>query len=123
MPKTSISQSDPKIMLQSDAALAGAAELTGEAVYVHGYTHITGYVFTDVDSANPGLIIEQAYSEADLAAEFLTQSFSAIVGGEINRNSLSVQVVAPWARVRYINGAGAQTTFRAFFAARALRGL
>jgi hypothetical protein len=101
----------------------------GDVISVGGYSHISGYVYSDVASAAPGgVIIEQAASQADFATdaistENVTVSTIAIAAGNIVDNSLAVQIVAPFARVIYVNGAAGQAAYKAYFAARIIRGL
>lgn len=129
--KVHISQVDSLLLAGAvDAnALGGSALFVGDVKTVIGYTHISGFAFSDVDSAAPtGIIIEQGLSIADFpvgtpATTLVTVSTHAIIGGDITNNVLQVQIVAPFARIIYVNGGGAQTTFRLYFAARMARGL
>jgi len=129
--KVHLSQIDTLIVGAAvDADILGAgASFFGEVITVAGYAHISGFAFSDVDSASPdGIIIEQGLSPADfpsgaLSTTHTTISTHAITGGNITDNALQVQIVAPFARVVYVNGGAAQTTFRMYFAARSLRGL
>lgn len=129
--KVHISQVDSLILASAlDAdVLGGGASFIGEVITVIGYTHIAGFAFSDVASASPtGLIIEQGLTIADFpvgtpSTTHTTISTTAIAAGNITDNALQVQIVAPFARIIYINGAGAQSTFRLFFAAKSFRGL
>jgi len=126
--KTHISQIDDRTILFSETALGGSASIVGDVIHVSGYTHITGFVYSDVDSATDGLIIEQGLKTTDFpdgaaATTNVTVSTLSYTAADIVSNAFSVQIVAPYARVIYINGAGAQSTFRASFEARVLRGL
>lgn len=128
--KTHIAQIDELVLdvVNNTPLLAGAGTYVGDPVYVNGYTHISGFVFSDVDSAANGLIIEQGLSEADFpagtaATTSVTRSLFGITGGDMESNSFAVQIVAPWARIIYINGAAAQTEFKLYSEARILRGL
>ena len=128
--KTHISQIDDKRIFFEDGSvvLAGGSSVVGNVFQVSGFTHITGFVYSDVDSAVGGLIIEQGLDPADFpagtpATSNVTVTPLSITGGDIVGNALSVQIVAPYVRVIYINGGAAQSTFRATFEARILRGL
>lgn len=128
--KVHISQIDDRLLLAETGTslLAGAARLVGDVIQVSGYTHITGFIFSDVASAADGVIIEQGILIADFptgvaATTSITNSTTTYVAGDIESNSFSVQVVAPFARIIYVNGAVAQGAFRLYFEARALRGL
>jgi len=129
--KVHISQIDSLILAsETDADILGAgASFFGTVTPVGGYTHIAGYAFSDVASASPdGIIIEQGMSAADFpsgaaATTDVTISSTAITAGNITDNALQVQIVAPFARIIYVNGAAPQTTFRLFFAAKMERGL
>ena len=128
--KVHISQIDDRIMLleTGSSLLAGGASLVGDVIQVTGYTHITGFVFSDVDSATDGVIIEQGLLIPDFSAgtpstTFITNSTMTYTGGDIITNSFSVQVVSPFARIIYVNGASPQGAFRLYFEARVLRGL
>ena len=128
--KTHISQIDDRTIFFEDGStvLAGGSSIIGEVFQVSGFTHIAGWVYSDVDSAVGGLIIEQGLNTADFASGMpstsnVTVTPLTITGGDIIGNALCVQIVAPYARVIYINGGVAQTTFRASFEARILRGL
>ena len=108
--------------------LAAGGIFTGEVMQVAGYGHITGWIFSDVSSATSGVIIEQALTVSDLLVATpnttnVTSSTLAYTAGEYVSNAYSVQVVAPFARILYVNGAAAQTAFRLYFEARVFRGL
>jgi hypothetical protein len=125
--KTHISQVDERILLFEDgtAPLGAAASLVGNVIQVSGFTHITGFIYSDVTG---GLVIEQGLAIADFpigtaATSMVTSSALAITAANITDNAFSVQIVAPFVRIIYVNGAGAQTDFRAVFEARVLRGL
>lgn len=128
--KTHLSQIDEKSVLFADgsALLAASSSLVGDVVHVSGFTHLTGYIYSDVDSAAGGVIIEQGIDIDDFpsgtpATSLVTNSAFACTGGDIVSNAFSVQIVAPYVRVIYINGASNQGAFRAIFEARILRGL
>lgn len=133
--KTHLSQGDylPLFVRTTSDILVGGAIDIGEVFAVSGFTHISGFVFSDKDSATPnGIIIEQAANVSDfpsgaiatpLNCPGITRSVEAISGDDLDSNSLAVQIVAPFARVIYVNGAAAQNKYNAFFAARLIRGL
>lgn len=129
MTKVNLAQNDIRLIANAtdSDALAGAATFTSDIVYVGGYSVVSGFAYSDVASATSpdGLVIEQAASEADftLGTPPITESIFEIGAGETEENAFSVQVVAPFVRIRYVNGAGAQTTFRLYAVARILRGL
>jgi len=124
-----LSQADSMVMVQETTPLGGGASFIGTTFNVLGYTHIAGFAFSNVASATPnGIIIEQALQSADLpagspATSLVSRSVYAITAADIDNNAVAVQVVAPFARIIYVNGAAAQATFRMYFAARILRGL
>lgn len=132
--KTHLSQVDDLVVSVLDSNTDATVLLTsgetyyGTATYVSGYTHMTGFIYSDVDSAASGVIIEQALREADLpagaaATTGITHSLFSLTGGDMESNSFSVQLVAPWVRVIYINGGSNQTEFKLYFETRILRGL
>jgi hypothetical protein len=128
--KVHISQQDDRIMLfEAGGTLLGAgASLVGNVIQVSGYSHITGFVYSDVASALNGVVIEQALLITDfpagaVATTAATVSTTSYTAADIINNAFSVQIVAPFARIIYTNGAGAQTVFRLAFEARVLRGL
>jgi len=128
--KIHLSQVDDRILVTAtDADLLGAGgSLVSDIFYVSGYTHITGFVYSDVDSAAGGLLIEPGLQESDFpsgvpATAHVTTTNLSIPGANIVDNSIGVQIVAPFVRIIYTNGAAAQTTFRASFEARIIRGL
>jgi len=128
--KVQISQIDDLVLLLADgnSPLPAGVSLVGEVFLVSGYTHITGYIYSDVASAVSGMIIEQGLKISDFtdgaaATTGVTVTTSAYTATDIINNAFSVQIVAPFARVIYINGATPQTEFRAYFEARVMRGL
>jgi hypothetical protein len=126
--KTNLGQVDTLLLANSATPLAGGALFEGTVENVSGYTHICGFVFSNVASAVNGLIIEQGYQITDFSTgaastTFITRSTYGISAGDIDNNAFAVQIVAPFAKILYINGAGAQASFRLFFGARILRGL
>jgi hypothetical protein len=128
--KIAISQVDDLVILLDDGTspLIAAGSLVGNVFLVSGYTHITGYIYSDVTSAAGGVIIEQGLKIGDFtpgtpATTGVTSTALAYTGGDIINNAYSVQIVAPYARIIYINGASPQTDFRAYFEARVMRGL
>ena len=128
--KVHLSQVDERNLLLQDGSisLAAGSSVVGDVFQVSGFTHITGFVYSDVDSALGGLIIEQGLMISDFpagtpATELITNSAITVTGSDILNNAFSVQIVAPYARIIYINGAAPQTTFRAIFEARIIRGL
>ncbi len=86
-------------------ALAASGTFTGTNVLVDGYSLITGTVYSDQAGT---LYIDQS-SDGTNYDVTTNVSVSAATGV-----SFSVQVVAPNARIRYVNGATAQTTFRLY---------
>ena len=128
--KVHLSQVDDRRILVEAGSnlLAGGASLVGNVIQVSGYTHLTGFVFSDVDSAANGIIVEQGMLLTDFPASipataFISHSTTSYTGSDIVNNTFSVQIVAPFARVIYINGGAAQGVFRLYFEARTLRGL
>lgn len=126
--KVDISQVDEPILASSTIVLGAGALFVGNAQSVLGYTHICGFVFSNVASAVNGLIIEQGYQSSDFpagtpATTLVTRSLYGISAGDLDNNAFAVQIVAPFARIIYTNGAAAQASFRLFFGSRILRGL
>lgn len=126
--KVYLGQLETLIMANTNTPLTAGSLFIGTTHNVSGYTHISGFAFSDVASAANGLIIEQAYQSSDLpvgaaATSLVTRSLYGISSGNMDDNSMAVQIVAPFARIIYINGGANQTTFRLHFAARILRGL
>lgn len=126
--KVELAQLETLTIINSAVSLGAAGVLVGPTIYVGGYTHISGFAFSDVASAANGLVIEQAYAAADFpigvpSTSLITRSLYGIAAGDMDNNAFAVQVVAPFARITYTNGAAPQTSFRIYFAARILRGL
>jgi len=126
--KTHIGQIDHFTVVAQNTTLTANQTFISTPASIGGYTHLTGFAYSDVSSALNGLIIEQAMSLADFpsnapATTNITRSLFTVSANEIVTNNYSVQLVAPFVRIIYINGAAAQTSFRAFFDARILRGL
>jgi len=126
--KVDISQVDELIIASNTTLLGIGGLFVGSVFSVFGYTHIGGFAFSDVASAVNGLIIEQGFQSTDFpagtpATTLVTRSLYGISAGDIDNNAIGVQIVAPFARIIYTNGAAAQTSFRLFFASRILRGL
>ena len=103
--KVHLSQIDERnLLIATDADILGAGgTLISDIVHVSGYTHITGFAYSDVDSAAGGLIIEQALQESDFpggtaATTHVTVSNFSIAGTNITDNAVSVQIVAPFVR-------------------------
>lgn len=126
--KVDISQVDEPILVSSTTPLGAGGLFVSTPVSVLGYTHICGFAFSNVASAINGLIIEQGYQSTDFpagtpATSLITRSLYSISAADLDNNAFAVQIVAPFARIIYTNGAAAQATFRLFFGARILRGL
>lgn len=126
--KTHISQIDHLAVMAEITNLAANATFISSPQHVGGYTHLTGFVYSDAGSVLNGLIIEQAMQLSDFpsnapATANVTRSLFTVSANETVTNNYSVQLVAPFVRIIYMNGAAPQTTFRAFFEARILRGL
>lgn len=126
--KVYLGQLETLIVANTSTVLGAGGVFVGDVFNVSGYTHISGFAFSDVDSAANGLIIEQAFQSSDFTAGtantgLITRSLYSITGADMDNNSLAVQIVAPFARIIYTNGAAGQATFRMHFAARILRGL
>lgn len=119
------------VLEQGDTGLLAAGGVFyGNVIWVGGYAHLCGYAFSDVASATNGLVIEQGMQASDFdtstpAAETdnITRSRYNIAAADIDGNAFNVQLVAPFVRIIYTNGAGAQSAFRLFGFARTLRGL
>lgn len=126
--KVNIGQVDDKIILQSITNLAANGVLVGEVVPVTGYTHITGFAFSDTGSTLNGLIVEQAMQASDFpagtpATSLVTSSQFTLAANDIITNNFSAQIIGSFIRVVFTNGPVAQTSFRIYFEARVLRGL
>lgn len=109
--------------------LAANGVFFGNLVYVAGYTHICGFIYSDVSSAANGLVIEQGMQASDFdtttpaaATTNITTNTFSITGGAIASNQFTVQIVAPFARLIYTNGVSIQSDFRLSSIVRALRG-
>lgn len=89
----------------TNALLAASASYTGVSLSVEGYARITGTVYSDQAGT---LYIEQSPDGTnwDTATSLSVSAATA--------TSFSVEVVAPYARLRYVNGATAQTVFRLY---------
>jgi len=126
--KVDISQVDEPILASTTTTLGIGGIFISPAISVLGYTHVCGFVYSDVASAVNGLVIEQAYQSTDLpagtpATSLITRSLYGISAADMDNNAFAVQIVAPFVRIVYTNGAAAQTSFRLFFGGRILRGL
>jgi len=126
--KTNLGQVDTLLLAFTTTPLSGGALYEGEIMNLTGYTHISGFAYSDVASATDGLIIEQGYQPTDFligstTPSLITRSVYSIIAADIDNNAFAVQIVAPFGRIVYVNGAGAQSLFRLYFGARILRGL
>jgi hypothetical protein len=79
---------------------------TSEVLNSTGSARITGIVFSDQSSATDGVRIQQSIDGTNWDYE----SLFTLTGG--TGLAFSVELVAAYARVRYVNGATAQTEFR-----------
>jgi hypothetical protein len=92
----------------SSTPLAGGAEFTGAWHDFNGYAELTVSVYADKDSATNGLIIEHSNDETESKVVKDTDTFS------VYANAGTPFRITPgfkYVRVRYINGAVAQTKF------------
>jgi hypothetical protein len=124
MEKVHIGQMEAMQVAASNTPLLAAAAFVSPIFSVRGFSNISGFAFSDVGSAVTGLRIQQAADMADFAtiSPFAltagTSTKYTIVGGDLFTNAFTVEVVAPFARLVYTNGAAPQTTFRLWAAAR-----
>ena len=86
--------------------LAGGATFTGTSVDILNYSIITVSVYANVASATDGLKIEQSMD----GANWDWSDVYTIGAGKAK--TFSVQPSAQYFRVRYVNGASAQSSFR-----------
>jgi len=97
------------VLTSTTTALGAGASYTSGSFTVSGYGRIVGTVFADQAGT---LYVEQSSDGTNWDA-----SASVSVSAS-TPTSFSVEVVAPTARVRYVNGATAQTVFRLYVRAR-----
>lgn len=92
--------------LYSNTPLGGNGTVTLGPIQTDLADRITGTVFANV---NGTLFIEQS---SDGGANFDVSTSIAVVGG--TGQGFSQELYAPFVRLRYVNGAGAQATFRLY---------
>lgn len=93
------------VSTSTTANLAGSATFTGTLFSTGGNARITGTIFADVAGT---LYVDQS-SDGTNYDITTTVAVSAGIG-----TSFSVEVFAPNARIRYINGATIQSVFRLY---------
>lgn len=105
-------------LASTSTVLTGDGVFTGDVFKVAGFTKISGIVYSDQSSAASGLVIEQAADEDDFALGYVTRSTQSYTGAAVTSNTIQVNIVAPFARIVYTNGATPQTVFRLWAAAK-----
>jgi hypothetical protein len=95
----------------TDTPLAGNASYTGPSVNVTKYARIVGIVFTNKAG---NLYIDQSYDNSnwDYSSNFAIAANKGL--------GYSVETIAPYARLRIVNGPAAQTILRAYMGGRAI---
>lgn len=91
----------------SSTNLSGGGTYTSRWVLTDIYTAITGSVFSDQTGT---LNVDQSGDGVNLD----TTTSVAYTGGATTNNSYNVALTLPWVRLRYVNGATPQTTFRLY---------
>jgi len=88
------------------AALAAGASYTSAGEDVKGYKRITGYAFADQASATDGLEIQQSVdgTNYDYVTKYTVSANTAL--------AFSIELIGSHVRIKYTNGATAQTVFR-----------
>jgi len=106
---------EQKVVIASTTTPLGAAGVyTSGAFDALNYGRVTLLVLSNVASAADGVEIQQSIDGTNW--DYSTQN-SALAG--VGR-AVTVELVARWVRIRYTNGAAAQTTFRLAALARAM---
>lgn len=90
------------------ATLAGGATFTGTGVDLLGYSTVCITLHADVDSATDGMKFEFSSDNSNWDDSY---PFTMDVS-DSNTRRFQYPVTARYFRIRYINGAGAQSTFR-----------
>jgi len=96
------------ILVKTTTTLAAGATYTSAEEYCEGGTWIIGTVYSDVDGT---IEIQQAQ---ELYLWYTVETISYTGGTKMG---IKVDIVAPWFRIVYTNGATAQTTFYLVFRA------
>jgi len=92
-------------LVSTTTALGANSTYTSSKQTVAGFSRLVGTVYADQDGT---LYVEQS---SDGTNYDVTSSFSVTGGTGLG---FSVEIVAPFARIKYTNGANAQTTFRLY---------
>ena len=93
----------------STTALAGGATFTGEPMDILDASIVYVTVYSDVASATDGLVIEQGIKISDT---YYWDSDDKYTIPANTGKTFSIQPALPYLRVKYTNGAGAQSAFR-----------
>jgi len=96
---------DMVLMDSTVTALGASASYTGSARETKGYARISGSVFADQAGT---LYVEQSPNGSNWDVSE-SVAVSAGVGAKF-----TYEIVCPYARIRYVNGATGQTTFRLY---------
>jgi len=94
-----------KLVYSTETPLAANDSVDSGAISTQGYGKIVGTVYADVDGT---LYVEQGNNGSNWD---VVDSFTLTAGEGFG---FSVEIVAPYVRIRYVNGASAQTTFRLY---------
>lgn len=122
--KVDVAQTESLELAATNTPLGGGATFTSSIFYVGGYTHVVGFVYSNVASATNGLVIAQAADTADfgLGTPPITRSRFSYSAGDTDFNGFEIELVAPFVRITFTNGVAAQGTFRLWFAAKTAKG-
>jgi len=112
MSNITVAQNQLLEIVSTDDLLTGNAVYTSDIIYVAGNSRIIGMIFSDQSSAAGGLVIEQAQNSADFASGYVTRSTQSYTGNAVTSNTFAITIVAPFARIKYTNGATPQGIFR-----------
>lgn len=120
MAKVDIGQIDVLQLAATSTTLGGGAVYTGDIFKVAGFTKIAGMVYSDQSSAANGFVVEQAADEDDFALGFVFRTTVSYTGAAVTGNIIQANIVAPFARITYTNGATPQASFRLCVAAKTM---
>jgi len=92
--------------------LIANATYEGVSFEAAGYDKITGYVYSDVASAPDGVVIQQCHDgDFTVEARVVESKFTMSAGVTL---AFSVEVVAKYARIKFVNGTSNQAEFRLY---------
>jgi len=109
---------EPKPLKKLDLKASTRTTLLANATYrsdsfkTDGYDKIVGYVHSDVASATDGVVIQQCH-DGDFSDETVIVESKFTMSADVEL-AFSVDIVAKYARIKFVNGPSNQTEFRLY---------